>query len=103
MIKEVVGTIIEAENKAEEIIAAANAEAKQIMLDCDSEIEKLRSEFSAHRKNSLKTAAQTAGKEGDAKASEIIAAGDAECAEIAKSAEGRMEAATDFVIKRLVI
>ncbi len=103
MIKDVVNTIIEAENKAEELLAKANQQAKEILLNGEKQIEDLKQKFSVNRKSEIKSAILKAEKKGEEKAAEIIKAGEAECAKLVKNSESKMQDAVNFVIERLVI
>lgn len=102
MATEAVKKVCEAEQKASEIISAANTGAKKLIADAkrngremiDTEVEKARREVAAML--------ERAEEASSSAAMEIMAKAEGECEKLRILAGGRMEQAAAFIIERVV-
>lgn len=99
---EVINSILDAEAKANEIIATANEKAKQIVIDADEQAEVIREKaitsFKSHRFNSITQAETKAKKQYDFK----IQQGKEEGEILIKDSSSKINEIVDDVVRRIV-
>ncbi|MCI8729444.1 MAG: hypothetical protein HFK07_06460 [Clostridia bacterium] len=102
MIDELVNSIIDAENRAEEIIKAARKEAKEIAVSTSDEIESMKKESELSIRVELKNNENEGLGRAEEEYSKIIYASHVESEEIQKRAEKNMVKAREYVAGRLL-
>ena len=102
MALEIIKSIIEAENKAEEIHQNALKEADTIRLNADAEALEILSKIKKNAKAEEKTLVEKAVSETQLQVKEILDAAKKKCDEIQNSSELKMEHALKAVIGKVV-
>ncbi len=102
MALEIIKSIIEAENKAEEIHQNALKEADTIRLNADAEALEILSKIKKNAKAEEKTLVEKAVSETQLQVKEILDAAKEKCDEIKNSSELKMEHALKAVIGKVV-
>lgn len=102
MALEIIKSIIEAENKAEEIHQNALKEADAIRLNADAEALEILSKIKKNAKAEEKTLVEKAVSETQLQVKEILDTAKEKCEEIKNSSELKMEEAIKAVIGKVV-
>ena len=102
MALEIIKSIIEAENKAEEIHQNALKEADTIQLNADAEALEILSKIKKDAKAKEKTLVEKAVSETQLQVKEILDTAKEKCEEIKNSSELKMEEAIKAVIGKVV-
>lgn len=102
MIEEVIKDIKSAEAQADEIVRAANAEGKRIVLDAEIEAEKQKKISLQESKTDLRKAVSSAEEEAAIKRKQIIAEGEKQAAEFSQSKENEIDAKATEILDVLL-
>lgn len=99
---EIISSILDAENKAEEIVKKANDDAKKLLLESENDAEKIRNSAiyvqKVHASSSIKKANEKAQKEYE----KIILEGNKDAEKIVDDARPKMDDVANKILEKIL-
>ena len=99
---EIISSILDAENKAEEIVKKANEDAKKILLESENDAENIKNNAiyvqKVHASSSIKKANEKANEEYD----KIILEGQKDAEKIVESAKPKMQEVANKILEKIL-
>lgn len=99
---EIISSILEAENKAEEIVKKANEDAKKILLDSENDAEKIRNSAIYVQKVHASSSIKKANEKADEEYNKIILAGQDDAEKIIEVARPKMDEVVNKILEKIL-
>jgi vacuolar-type H+-ATPase subunit H len=101
MVKEVIGSILEAEEKAGNIVKEANARAHENVQKAEEQAEKIRHDIKEEMRLKASKEYALSESEGVSRAEKILVEGNNAALNIKKAAAKNLEKAAAFIVRRI--
>jgi vacuolar-type H+-ATPase subunit E/Vma4 len=101
VIEDIVSSILDAENKARDIVAAAEREAEGILLRAESDIDAANAVANAYNKSTVSGLMQAADAEAEKAAADLFNEQKAVVDEEVKGSRQRLDAAVKYILENI--